>query len=95
MSARPGLCGGHQATGYCPNLLPDNPKLPLEWQEDCLAQDGSLRGTVKGSGRIVLQEGDKPRNDVADKMGQLMERWEKSISPTNRRFSVRTITTPE
>lgn len=42
-----------------------------------------------GSGQIVLQEGGEPSNDVADKMGQLMERWEQSISPTNRRFDER------
>lgn len=41
------------------------------------------------SASVVLQEGEKPRNDVADKMGQLVERWEQSISSTNRRFGAR------
>lgn len=41
---------------------------------------------------VVTQEGKKSRNDVADKMRQLMERWEQGISPTNRRFSDRFIT---
>src|ERR1035441_5771840 len=37
----------------------------------------------------VLQEREEPRNDVAHKMGQLMERWEQSVSQTNRRFGER------
>lgn len=37
----------------------------------------------------LIQQRVEPRNDVADKMSQLMERWEQSISPTNRRFDER------
>jgi hypothetical protein len=37
----------------------------------------------------AFQEGEKPRNDVADKMGELIERWEQRISPVNRRFGER------
>ncbi len=36
-------------------------------------------GKGSGGGLIVSQEGEKPRNNVADKMRQLMERWEQSI----------------
>lgn len=46
-------------------------------------------GGCVGSGQVVLQERHEARNDVADKMGQLMERWEQSISPSNRRLDER------
>src|ERR1035438_2347900 len=46
-------------------------------------------GEGNGSGLVISQEREKPRNDVADKMRQLMKRWEQSISPTNRRFNER------
>lgn len=47
---------------------------------------------VKGGeslGSRSLQERPESRNDVADKMRQLMKRWEQCISPTNRRFGER------
>jgi len=46
----------------------------LIWSE-CAHNDGR-----------TFQERGEARNDVADKMRQLMKRWDKSISPTNRRF---------
>ena len=46
-------------------------------------------GNLFAGGDVILQEREKPRNNVADKMRQLMESWEQSISPTNRRFGER------
>jgi len=37
----------------------------------------------------LSEERSETRNDVADKLRQLMQRWEQSISPTNRRFNER------
>jgi len=47
------------------------------------------RGEFCRGDDVILQQRVEPRNDVADKMRQLMERWEQSISPTNRRLNER------
>ncbi len=49
---------------------------------------GELRGRDIGT----VQEGPEARNDVADKLTQLMERWKDSISLTNRRLDERFLT---
>src|ERR1035437_6400031 len=67
-----------QAVSFVPGKLGPLQLIPLL---------GSREGS--GSGRVVLQEGEKPSNDVADKMTQLVERWEQRIRQTNRRFNER------
>ena len=41
------------------------------------------------SGDRTFQERAETRNDVADKLSKLMERWEQRIGPANRRFGER------
>jgi hypothetical protein len=67
-------------TGQAP-LVPGHFR-PLETLE--LFEGGEFLRSSDGT----LQERSETRNDVADKLTQLMERWKDSIGLTNRRLDV-------